>query len=98
MSEKTSPQFYKVLAEALELALSERLAMIEELAASVKGQLDNAAASEETSFSPEEIAELTQVDPRTPSQVVAEGLLGTWTGISDGAEWVNEQKRKRMSV
>ena len=67
--------------------------MIEELAASFKDEFDRAPIDE--AFSPEEITELMQVDPLPPAEVVAQGLLGTWADIDDGAEWVNEQKRKR---
>lgn len=69
--------------------------MIEELAASFRGEFDVSTAGEDAPFTPEEIAELMQVEPLAPADVAAEGLLGTWAGVADGAEWVNEQKRKR---
>jgi len=38
-----------------------------------------------------------KVEPMTGAEIVAAGLTGGWAdmGIADGAEWVNEQKRKR---
>jgi hypothetical protein len=50
-----------------------------------------------TPLTAEEIAELMRIEPLSPAEIAAEGLLGTWAdlNISDGAEWVNEQKRKR---
>lgn len=44
-----------------------------------------------------EIKTLMTPDPLPPKEVIALGLTGTWAhlGINDGAEWVNEQKRKQ---
>ncbi|MBL8163686.1 MAG: hypothetical protein JNJ61_16995 [Anaerolineae bacterium] len=99
MADQERTEFQDVLARALELSPIERMAIIEELAASFKeawhrGDID---VSDDAPFSPEEIAELTRVEPLPPAEVVALGLLGTWSHkmIGDGAEWVNEQKRKR---
>lgn len=96
MTRQSSDQFQEALTLALQLSPSERLAMIEELAASFG---DEAFASDEDDapFTPEEIAELMRVEPLPPAEVVAQGLLGTWAdkNIEDGAAWVNEQKRKR---
>ena len=41
--------------------------------------------------------ELLRSEPMTGAEIIAAGLTGTWAdlGIEDGAEWVNEQKRKR---
>lgn len=38
-----------------------------------------------------------QVTPLSGAEIVARGLTGTWAhlGISNGADWVNGQKRNR---
>jgi len=48
-------------------------------------------------YTPEEVAAMMRVQPLPPKEVIALGLTGKWAdmGITDGAEWVNEQKRKR---
>ncbi len=45
----------------------------------------------------EEIAEMLRPEPMTGAEIVAAGLTGGWAdlGIPDGAEWVQEQRRKR---
>jgi hypothetical protein len=101
MVKQISPEFHRALSEALKLSPFERMAMIEELAASFKDELATSSElpSEEDRppFTAEELAELTKVEPLPPAEVVALGLLGTWAdmGIEDGAEWVNQQKQKR---
>jgi hypothetical protein len=91
-----SAEFQEVLSLALELSPSERIAMIEELAASFRQDPEPA---DEAPLTPEEITAMMRVEPLPPAQVVAQGLLGTWAhlGITDGAEWVNAQKRKRKA-
>ena len=99
MAKQISPQFNEALELALQLPPDERIAMIEELAASFKQEFDVSGelADDERPLTSDEIKELMRVEPLPPAEVVAQGLLGTWAdmGITDGAEWVNEQKRKR---
>lgn len=97
MSKQSSTHFQEALTLALQLPPAERIAIIEELAASFRQEVDVPAPDEDQPLTPEEIKALMQVEPLPPAEVVAEGLLGTWAdiGITDGAEWVNEQKRKR---
>jgi hypothetical protein len=94
-SKKMSTRFEQILIEALQLSPAERIRMIERLAASFG---DTSPAGEENEpLSERELAELMRVEPLAPADIAAYSLLGTWSdqGISDGAEWVNEQKRKR---
>jgi hypothetical protein len=45
----------------------------------------------------DEIRELLRHEPMTGAEIVAAGLTGGWKdlSISDGAAWVEEQRRKR---
>lgn len=79
---------------ALQLPVPERLAMIADLADSLQPEAPNGDVE---TWTPEELAEMMRVEPLPPKEIIERGLLGTWAdqGITDGAEWVNEQKRKR---
>lgn len=92
-------EFDEVMEKALRLSPAEQARLMERLAVSVRAVLDTDTMTEtlEATWTPEDIAELMKVEPLPPAEVVALGLLGTWAdlGITDGAEWVNEQKRKR---
>jgi hypothetical protein len=46
-----------------------------------------------------ELEELMRVDPMTGADIVAAGLTGGWKDldINDGAEWIQEQRRKRKA-
>jgi hypothetical protein len=94
-----STEYEELISQALQLSPVERLAMLEELAISLKQELSPTANLPEANegFSAEEIAELTRIDPAFPSEIAAQGLLGTWAdlGISSGENWVNEAKQKR---
>jgi len=48
-------------------------------------------------YTPEEVAAMMRPQKLTPGEMETQGLIGGWAdmGITDGAEWVNEQKRKR---
>ena len=48
-------------------------------------------------LSDEEYTALKQIEPMTGKEIVEGGLLGGWAdmNIDDGAEWLNDQKRKR---
>lgn len=91
-----SIHFKEVLTQALQLPPAERLAMIEQLAASFRASVPAPSANPEA-WTAQEIADLVHVEPLPPAEVAAQGLIGTWADldIGDGAEWVNEQKRLR---
>lgn len=98
MAEYVSPEFQETLTRALELSPAERMAMIAELVASFQAEFFAESPSlDDQPFTSSEIAELMQVEPLPPAEVIARGLLGTWTSknIEDGAAWVNERKAKR---
>ena len=98
MDKSTSAQFGEVLTQALQLPPAERLELLEELAMSLEGEVSSLTPFvDDTEMSANEIAELMQVEPLSPAVIIQQGLLGTWAdlNITDGAEWVNEQKRKR---
>lgn len=95
MIKQVSPEFEQALTLALELSPVERLAMIEALAVSVQGAFATTADLDNTPLTPEEIAVLTQVEPLSPSEVIALGLVGTLPSLPDGAKWVDKQKRRR---
>jgi hypothetical protein len=90
-----SIHFKEVLTQALQLPPAERLAIIEQLAASFRTSIPSSADPE--AWTAQEIADLMQVEPLPPAEVAGQGLIGTWAdlGITDGAEWVNEQKQLR---
>lgn len=48
-------------------------------------------------WTPERIREALQVEPLTGAEIVEAGLIGGWEeeGITDGAEWVEELRRKK---
>lgn len=90
--------FDDVLEAALALTTQEQLRLVERVIATVNAQLT--APSQEVDDQPlseEELAELLRIEPLTGTEIVARGLLGGWEdmGITDGAEWVNEQKNNR---
>jgi hypothetical protein len=92
----TSAQFDEIVELALQLSPVEQARLMERLAAAVQDALST-DDEEEAQWTDSEIAELMQVEPMTGAEIVAAGLIGGWEDlhISDGAEWVNEQKRKR---
>jgi hypothetical protein len=89
MAQQTSVQFEQALSLALRLSPSERLA------ASFRVGTETDANAQEPAFSTDEVAEMMRVEPISPQEMVAQGLLGVWAdqGIEDSAAWVNEQKR-----
>jgi hypothetical protein len=93
--------FDEVVNLALQLSPAEQAHLMERLAASVHDSLTHPvdATPDATPWTAEEIAELTQIEPMTGTEIVAAGLTGGWADmdITDGAEWVNEQKRKRKA-
>lgn len=50
-----------------------------------------------TAWSSEELDRALEIEPLTGAEIVAAGLAGGWEdeGIYDGAEWVDEQRRRR---
>lgn len=50
-------------------------------------------------WSDDELEDLLTAEPLTGAEIVAQGLTGTWDDldIGDGAEWVNDQRRKRQA-
>ncbi len=79
---------------AIRLSPAEKARLLQRVAASISQDLSAVETGEE-SWTEEELAELMRVEPLTGAEIVAAGLLGGWEDIQNGAEWVNEQKRKR---
>jgi len=52
---------------------------------------------EDRPWTDEEIQEMLRPHPKTGAEIVAAGHTGGWEhyGITDGGEWVKEQRRKR---
>ncbi|MBX2997724.1 MAG: hypothetical protein KF893_04375 [Caldilineaceae bacterium] len=103
MPQSISNQYQKVLTLALQLPPTERIAMIAELAASVTeimASSSGATTVDEAALSPDEVADLMTVQPLSPVEIVKQGLLGSWSdlGISDGSEWVEQQKHRRKEA
>ena len=92
--------FDEIVTRALELTPAEQEQLIERLAAALDDQAAEADESEENRpLTDEEVAELMRQEPLAPAEVIERGLTGGWAdmGITDGAEWVNERKRKRKA-
>ncbi len=94
-------EFEQVVDLALRLSTAEQARLIERLASAMHETLvidDHAGDQEhiEPAWTDEEIAEMMKIEPMTGAEIVAAGLTGTWAdlGITDGAEWVNEQRRE----
>jgi hypothetical protein len=95
--------FKHVLEQALELEPEEQLHLAEELTGRIRVLIAQRkssvpdSTSEDAPLTEAELAELLRSEPMTGAEIIAAGLTGTWAdlGIEDGAEWVNEQKRKR---
>ncbi|GIK67606.1 MAG: hypothetical protein HND43_10635 [Armatimonadetes bacterium] len=101
MVKQFSPEFLTALEMGLQLSPRERMAMIEELAASFRDESAwEVVTSDEPPMDDEEIAALMQIEPLPPAEVIALGLLGAWADmeIEDGAEWVNGQKRRKITL
>lgn len=92
--------FDEIVELALQLSPSEQARLMERLAAAMREVLgeSNEDVENEALYTDEEIEQMMKVEPMTGAEIVAAGLTGGWAdmGISDGAEWVNEQKRKRQ--
>lgn len=90
--------FEAVMARALELSPQEQMRLIERLAAALQDQPPAEGEVESSLLSDAELDELLQIEPLSGAEIVARGLTGGWAdlGITDGAEWVNAQKRKRQ--
>lgn len=96
--EMTDASFEEIVTQALRLSPSEQALLMEQLAASLHRNLSPPEAPEITQqWTDEELAELLRPEPLPPAEVIARGLTGTWADVGDGAEWVNEQKRKRKA-
>lgn len=92
--------FNEILDRALQLPPAEQARLVERLAASMRSTLATTAQPpDDLELTEAEQAALLRVEPASPQQIMAEGLLGTWAdaGIDDGAAWVNERKAKRKA-
>jgi hypothetical protein len=91
--------FDDVVALALQLSPVEQARLMERLALAMREALTASDAAEtETPWTDAEIAAMMTLKPLTGAEIVAAGLTGGWEdiNITDGAEWVNAQKRKRQ--
>lgn len=79
-----SPEYADILQRAMHLSDEERQALRNALA---HGQ------------SPLNLSEEIRQTPLSPTEVIAQGLVGTWSDleIADSAEWINDQKKKRQA-
>jgi hypothetical protein len=84
---------------ALQLSPPEQARLMERLAAAVHDSLVGNDEDADAPWTDAELEDLTTVKPMSGAEIVAAGLTGGWADmdISDGAEWVNEQKRKRKA-
>jgi hypothetical protein len=88
--------FEEVVAQALSLSPAEQAMLMGRLAAALHDNLMTTSSKGDTSeWTNEEWAAMLKPEPLSPTEVIARGFTGTWTGISDGAERVNQRKHKR---
>lgn len=92
--------FEEIVTLALQLSPVEQARLMERLAAAMQDALARDQETDEDVeplWTDEQLAEMMKPEPMTGAEIVASGILGGWKdkGITDGAEWVNEQKRKR---
>ena len=61
------------------------------------GKVEVVIAFPEQGWADDDLAALLKPEPMTGQEIVAAGLTGGWKdeGISDGAEWVQEQRQRR---
>lgn len=82
--------YQKTLQQALQLPTAECIALMQALAASfAEAAIED---SDEPLLSAEEVTALMTVDPLPPSEIIRQGLTGTWADVGDGAAWVNARK------
>lgn len=94
----TDATFEEIVEQALRLSPAEQTLLLEQLAVALHQTLTVNPVDDETDdWTDEEWAEMLKPKPLPPSEVIARGLTGTWMNVGDGAEWVNEQKRKRKN-
>ena len=94
-------QFEEVVELALQLNPADQARLMERLASvMVHALAPDDEDVEALPWTDEEIAAMMTAHPMTGAEIVAAGLTGGWAdmGITDGAEWVNEQKRKRKET
>jgi hypothetical protein len=62
------------------------------------GKFEIALEFSEQTWVRDDLTQLLQPEPMTGREIVAAGLTGGWKdeGISDGAAWVQEQRRQRQ--
>jgi hypothetical protein len=51
----------------------------------------------EPTWTSEELDQALKVTPMTGAEIVRAGLTGGWSGIADGAEWVEEKRIERRA-
>lgn len=91
----TDANFEEIVTQALRLPPAEQALLMERLAAALHDNLAAPSEGAPSEWTDAQWAQMLTPEPLPPAEVVARGLTGAWTHIRDGAEWVNEQKRKR---
>ncbi|GEM_PF-1716285 len=88
-----------ILEHAEQLSVQEKLRLAERLMHDVRTDLEGETVpdTDDAPLTLEEIHALLSAGPKTGAEIVASGVVGAWKdmGITDGTEWVNEQKHKR---
>ncbi len=98
----TDMTYDNILEHAEKLSLIEKARLAEHLMHDVRSGLETGSNSfmdsdDDEPLTLEEIHALLGAGPKTGAEIVASGVVGAWKdmGITDGVDWVNEQKRKR---
>ncbi|MCQ3930640.1 MAG: hypothetical protein DPW16_09275 [Chloroflexi bacterium] len=89
--------FETLVNEALQLSLEDQARLVTRIVTAMSRQDKDVLPEDIEPLTDEEIAEMLRPEPMTGAEIVAAGLTGGWAdmGIADGAEWVQEQRRKR---
>lgn len=92
-----APSLEEVVNQALRLAPQDQARRVARVATAMGQELAAPQPEDVEPLTDEEIADMLRPEPMTGTEIVAAGLTGGWAdmGITDGAEWVQEQRRKR---
>lgn len=92
-----APNLEEVVSQALKLAPQDQARLVARVATAIGQELESPQREEVEPLTDAEIANMLRPEPMTGAEIVAAGLTGGWAdlGITDGTEWVQEQRRKR---
>ncbi len=83
-----------VLSQATQLSIPDKLTLIAKIQQTI---IEAFPISDEPTWTPEEIAEMTTIQPLTGKEIIEQGLASGWEDLEvDVATWVQQQRSKRQ--